>query len=31
MRKIIRFFRIVFSNGGEIKNIAYLNIKRGQK
>nr|DAL04959.1 MAG TPA: hypothetical protein [Caudoviricetes sp.]DAR67327.1 MAG TPA: hypothetical protein [Caudoviricetes sp.] len=29
MRKIIRFFRIVFSNGGEIKNIAYLNIKRG--
>ena len=29
MRKIIKFFRIVFSNGGEIKNIAYLNIKRG--
>lgn len=29
MRKIIRFFRIIFSNGGEIKNIAYLNIKRG--
>ena len=29
MRKIIRFFCIVFSNGGEIKNIAYLNIKRG--
>lgn len=29
MRKIIRFFRIVFSNGGEIKNIAYLKIKRG--
>ena len=28
MRKIIKFFRIVFSNGGEIKNIAYLNIKR---
>ena len=29
MRKIIRFFHIVFSNGGEIKNIAYLSIKRG--
>ena len=29
MKKIIRFFRIVFSNGGEIKNVAYLNIKRG--
>nr|DAN53341.1 MAG TPA: hypothetical protein [Caudoviricetes sp.] len=29
MRKIIKFFRVLFSNGGEIKNIAYLNIKRG--
>nr|DAY39249.1 MAG TPA: hypothetical protein [Caudoviricetes sp.] len=29
MKKIIRFFHIIFSNGGEIKNIAYLNIKRG--
>ena len=28
MRKIIKFFRVLFSNGGEIKNIAYLNIKR---
>lgn len=28
MKKIIRFFRVIFSNGGEIKNIAYLNIKR---
>lgn len=28
MKKIIRFFRVLFSNGGEIKNIAYLNIKR---
>lgn len=29
MRKLIKFFRVIFSNGGEIKNIAYLNIKRG--
>lgn len=29
MRKLIKFFRVFFSNGGEIKNIAYLNIKRG--
>lgn len=29
MRKLIKFFRVLFSNGGEIKNIAYLNIKRG--
>nr|DAX64754.1 MAG TPA: hypothetical protein [Caudoviricetes sp.] len=28
MRKLIKFFRVIFSNGGEIKNIAYLNIKR---
>nr|DAS49368.1 MAG TPA: hypothetical protein [Caudoviricetes sp.]DAS95257.1 MAG TPA: hypothetical protein [Caudoviricetes sp.] len=28
MRKLIKFFRVLFSNGGEIKNIAYLNIKR---
>ena len=29
MRKLIKFFRVIFSNGGEIKNIAYLKIKRG--
>nr|DAJ59739.1 MAG TPA: hypothetical protein [Caudoviricetes sp.]DAO57080.1 MAG TPA: hypothetical protein [Caudoviricetes sp.]DAP02228.1 MAG TPA: hypothetical protein [Caudoviricetes sp.]DAR76804.1 MAG TPA: hypothetical protein [Caudoviricetes sp.] len=29
MKKLIKFFRVLFSNGGEIKNIAYLNIKRG--
>lgn len=29
MKKLIKFFRVIFSNGGEIKNIAYLNIKRG--
>ena len=28
MRKLIKFFRVLFSNGGEIKNIAFLNIKR---
>nr|DAO83010.1 MAG TPA: hypothetical protein [Caudoviricetes sp.]DAP25349.1 MAG TPA: hypothetical protein [Caudoviricetes sp.]DAR65303.1 MAG TPA: hypothetical protein [Caudoviricetes sp.]DAS03347.1 MAG TPA: hypothetical protein [Caudoviricetes sp.]DAT12178.1 MAG TPA: hypothetical protein [Caudoviricetes sp.] len=28
MKKLIKFFRVLFSNGGEIKNIAYLNIKR---
>nr|DAO42550.1 MAG TPA: hypothetical protein [Caudoviricetes sp.] len=28
MRKLIKFFRVIFSNGGEIKNIAYLSIKR---
>ena len=29
MKKLIKFFRVLFSNGGEIKNIAYLSIKRG--
>ena len=29
MKKLIKFFRVLFSNGGEIKNIAYLNIKKG--
>nr|DAO52272.1 MAG TPA: hypothetical protein [Caudoviricetes sp.] len=29
MKMLIKFFRVLFSNGGEIKNIAYLNIKRG--
>nr|DAX66853.1 MAG TPA: hypothetical protein [Caudoviricetes sp.] len=29
MKKLVKFFRVLFSNGGEIKNIAYLNIKRG--
>nr|DAX40649.1 MAG TPA: hypothetical protein [Caudoviricetes sp.]DAX80409.1 MAG TPA: hypothetical protein [Caudoviricetes sp.] len=29
MKKLIKFFRVIFSNGGEIKNIAYLSIKRG--
>nr|DAX80047.1 MAG TPA: hypothetical protein [Caudoviricetes sp.] len=28
MKKLIKFFRVLFSNGGEIKNIAFLNIKR---
>lgn len=28
MRKLIKFFKVLFSNGGEIKNIAFLNIKR---
>ena len=28
MKTLIKFFRVLFSNGGEIKNIAYLNIKR---
>ena len=29
MKKLVKFFRVLFSNGGEIKNITYLNIKRG--
>lgn len=29
MKTLVKFFKVLFSNGGEIKNIAFLNIKRG--